>query len=90
MIKRILIIGVLVILIVGILYRLIIMAYGLKVTSWWRAPWHNVEVGGMAFSLHQIGWAFDIIPVNQAIQSMISWLPGKIVVESDHIHFQIL
>ena len=89
--KRFLILTIILILAVGFFYRFLLHLKGLQVTSWWRAPWKNWQVGGKAFSLHQIGWAFDVIPVNKSIQEILKLMPfGKIVVESDHIHLQIL
>jgi hypothetical protein len=70
--------------------RALLYYQGLVVTSWFRSPWHNSEVGGLALSLHQIGWAFDIIPVNKAIHDTLDIWPFKYVVETDHIHLQIL
>ena len=63
---------------------------GLTVTSWWRSPWKNYTVGGKLYSLHLIGWAYDVVPVNRAIQDILAIWPFKFVVESDHIHLQIL
>lgn len=33
-----------------------------RVTSWWRSPAHNAEVGGDADSQHQLGTAVDVVP----------------------------
>jgi uncharacterized protein YcbK (DUF882 family) len=32
----------------------------LVITSWWRSPLRNVEVGGVAHSQHLLGTAFDV------------------------------
>ena len=75
---------------VGLVGRAILHAHGLVVTSWWRTPWKNSEVGGNWLSLHLIGWAYDVIPVNAAMMEVLKIWPFKYVVESDHIHLQIL
>lgn len=72
------------------LFRWLLLAHGLRVTSWLRTPWKNQEVGGTAKSLHLIGWAADVIPVNVALQRLRKWLPfAKFVVEGDHVHIQL-
>ncbi len=88
--KRILFLAVLIIVFVGLVARALLYWHGLQVTSWWRMPWKNSEVGGKTFSLHQIGWAFDVIPVNARMMEVLRVWPFKYVVESDHIHLQIL
>ncbi len=74
---------------VGVLYRLVLGAKGLKVTSWWRTPWHNFAVGGVAFSWHQIGWAYDVLPKNSATLHRLDQLRLKVIPESDHLHAQV-
>jgi hypothetical protein len=88
--KRLLILSSLIILIIALAARALLHAKGLTVTSWWRTPWKNYEVGGKWFSLHQIGWAFDVIPINKSLHDVLAVWPFKFVVESDHIHLQIL
>lgn len=63
---------------------------GLTVSSWWRSPWHNHAVGGKWLSLHLIGWGYDVVPKNRALHEVLKVWPFKFVVESDHIHLQIL
>jgi len=70
--------------------RAVLYWYGLTVTSWYRTPWKNYEVGGKWTSLHLIGWGYDVIPVNVLLHSVLKIWPFKYVVESDHIHLQIL
>jgi hypothetical protein len=89
MIKKISIIVFLVIILVAFAARALLYSQGLTVTSWYRTPWKNASVEGKMFSLHLIGWAFDIIPVNKAIHDTLAIWPFKFVVESDHIHLQI-
>lgn len=88
--KKVLFLSAAIILLVGLGARALLYYHGLSVTSWWRLPWKNMEVGGKLFSLHQIGWAFDVVPVNAAMQQVLKIWPFKFVVESDHIHLQIL
>ena len=65
---------------------------GVKVSSWWRAPWKNANVGGNPFSLHQLGLAWDVIPGTATTQAQLiaTGLPMKIVPEGDHIHVQLI
>lgn len=65
---------------------------GVTITSWWRFPWHNTEVGGKAFSLHQIGLAWDLVPGDAVTQAEVikTGLPAKLVPEGDHLHVQII
>lgn len=82
-----------VILLLGVLYYVTFSRIpGAVVTSWWRSPWKNAEVGGNWFSLHQIGLAWDVAPGTAMIQAEIikTGLPAKIVPEGDHIHVQII
>lgn len=88
--KRILLFAIALILLVGLVGRAMLYYQGLNVTSWWRSPWHNYEVGGNWLSLHLIGWAYDVTPVNKLLQEILTIWPFKYVVESDHIHLQIL
>lgn len=65
---------------------------GVIVTSWWRFPWKNDEVGGKLFSLHQIGWGFDLVPDGPVTQAQVAatGLPFlKFQPEGDHLHVQI-
>ena len=88
--KRLLILSIIIIFGVGLVGRALLHYHGLVVTSWWRTPWKNYEVGGNWLSLHLIGWAYDVIPVNAAMMEVLKFWPFKFVVESDHIHLQIL
>ena len=64
---------------------------GVSVSSWWRSPWRNVEVGGNRFSLHQLGLAWDLTPGTATTQAQViaTGLPARIVPEGDHIHVQL-
>lgn len=89
MIKRLVIFAVMAIVLVALTARAIISIQGLTVTSWYRTPWGNYGVDGKPLSLHLIGWAFDVVPVNQNMQNLLKVWPFKFVVESDHVHLQI-
>lgn len=88
--KRLIVIGVLAVVLVGLIGRAIIHYHGLRVTSWWRSPWKNYAIGGKWLSLHLIGWGYDVVPVNAGLQSLLKVWPFKFVVESDHVHLQIV
>lgn len=80
-----------VILAVAVVYRLLIALSGVRVTSWFRTPWHNLEVGGVRTSLHQLGWGFDVVPDTQETLQKISWVPWAYIKrEGDHIHLQVI
>lgn len=89
MIKRLILFAILAIVVVAFTARAIIFTQGLTVTSWYRTPWGNYSVDGKPLSLHLIGWAFDVVPVNSKLQALLDKWPFKFVVESDHIHLQI-
>ena len=64
----------------------------MTITSWWRSPFRNFEVGGNPLSLHQVGLAWDVVPATAFTQAELikTGLPFKIVPESDHIHVQFI
>ena len=80
---------VLTVLMIGVTYRLIIYLHGMTVTSWWRSFWHNDDVGGVKSSLHQLGLAWDIVPVTQENIDTLSALGLTVINERDHLHAQI-
>lgn len=80
---------VLVIVAIGVAYRLLLAYHGLTVTSWWRSFWHNAEVGGMKTSLHQLGLAFDVLPATVETEHILRGIGLNILNEGDHIHAQI-
>lgn len=80
---------ILVLLFIGIAYRLAIYMQGMSVTSWWRSFWHNEEVGGVKTSLHQIGLAWDVVPVNPGNEAKLRSMGLKVINEGDHLHAQI-
>jgi hypothetical protein len=89
-VKQIILIVLAILLGVAVAGRALLYSQNVQVTSWFRSPWKNYEIGGNWFSLHQIGWAFDVIPHNKPLQQLLAVWPFKAVVESDHIHLQIL
>jgi uncharacterized protein YcbK (DUF882 family) len=74
----------------GYTYYLLIQAQGMRITSWFRTPWKNDEVGGVAGSLHLLGWAWDIVPVSGENERKLKDLGLKVVNEGDHLHAQLL
>lgn len=76
---------------IGLYYRYRIYRANLKVSSWLRSPLRNKRLGGSIFSLHLIGWAYDIVPsTKDNIRKLREIGFRKIVDEKDHIHVQIL
>jgi hypothetical protein len=88
--KKVLLIALGIILFVGLLGRAILYSNGVAVSSWWRSPWKNASVEGKMFSLHLIGWAYDVVPVNGAVMETLFHYPWKVVTEKDHFHIQLL
>lgn len=79
------------ILFVGLYYRYRLYRANVKVSSWLRNPIGNRRVGGNIFSLHLIGWAYDVVPPSQeTIQRLQGIGFRKILIENDHIHVQII
>lgn len=62
---------------------------GATVTSWFRSPRKNLEVGGAKNSLHLIGWAWDIAPDTDILTNRVRRLGLQAIREGDHIHAQI-
>jgi len=80
-----------VIILVAIFYRLRLYYSGLNVTSWFRSFAKNKSVEGKTFSLHLIGWAYDVIPANKNTILILNSIGfGKVIDEKTHIHAQIL
>ena len=81
-------IGVFLIIAFGVIGRLLIyfLYPTLTVTSWWRTPWHNAEIGGIWNSLHQIGLAYDVVPNTQDTVDKLTKLFPWVYFESDHVH----
>jgi hypothetical protein len=75
---------------IGGAYRLLLAANGFTVTSWWRNPLHNAEVGGVKKSFHLIGLAWDVVPVSAANIQKAQDLGFHVLIEDDHLHLQLL
>lgn len=64
---------------------------GVRITSAFRNPWKNEEVGGVLNSRHQVGMAFDVVPATlTTIQALRRIGFKKILDEGDHIHVEII
>lgn len=63
---------------------------GSTITSWWRSPWHNAEVGGVWNSLHQIGWGYDVLPVTSSNYAALKSIFPTVLNEGTHLHAQWL
>jgi len=78
---------------VGFLYWSRLSAIkGATITSWWRTPYHNTQVGGVSTSLHLIGWAWDLAPGGILMQAEVAktGLPFlKVIDEGDHLHISL-
>jgi uncharacterized protein YcbK (DUF882 family) len=82
--------GALFFIVLGALYYAVIRYQGMNVTSWWRSPWHNREVGGVANSLHMIGLAWDIAPASPENYRRLRAMGLKVIDEGDHLHAQLM
>lgn len=72
-------------------YRMQLAAAGLRVTSWFRHPWKNEKVGGVANSRHQLGLAFDVVPVTPGTLEKLRQIGfRKIINEGDHYHVEVV
>jgi uncharacterized protein YcbK (DUF882 family) len=73
----------------GIIFYWRIRLSGMQVTSWWRNPWKNAEVGGVKNSLHMVGLAWDVIPVNAENRAKLASFGLTVIDEADHLHAQV-
>jgi len=79
-----------IILVIAMLVRMLGASIpGARVTSWWRNPWKNIEVGGLIGSAHLIGWAVDLVPVTPAIEAEARKTFPVVVNEGDHLHASV-
>jgi hypothetical protein len=86
---HVVLIALVVVMVIAVAGRALLYWKGLTVTSWFRTPWKNYAIGGKWFSLHLIGWGYDVIPVNTLLHEVRRVWPFRFLVESDHIHLQI-
>jgi len=70
----------------GIVYYALIRMQGMTITSWWRSPWKNAEVGGVPLSMHLFGLAWDVLPVTRENEIKLAALGLKVINEGDHLH----
>ena len=76
---------------IGVFFRWRLINENLTVSSWWRSEEKNAAVGGVAKSKHLIGWAFDIVPVNDIVRAKLRRVGfAKILNEGDHFHVEII
>jgi len=75
-----------VLLVAGLVRGLAWTIPGAQVSSWWRNPIKNAEVGGLAGSAHLWGWAVDLTPVTPAVEAAARQAFPVVVNEGDHIH----
>lgn len=74
----------------GAVFYIAIRNNGMTITSWWRSPWRNREVGGVANSLHMIGLAWDVIPATKENKTKLAGLGLRVIDEGDHLHAQLI
>jgi len=61
------------------------------ITSWWRSPTENRDVGGLPFSQHLIGLGLDFTtPDPRNVIRRIEAVGLVAVDEGDHVHVQLL
>lgn len=88
--RKLLLFGALAVGVIAIGGLLIVKALvpGSTMTSWWRSPWQNAKVGGVWNSLHQIGWAYDIVPVTDSNYRALKAVFPTVLNEGTHLHAQ--
>lgn len=76
----------------GLFYRLRLSSIpGTIITSWWRSPWHNTEVGGVPNSRHLLGLAFDVAPATPRVIAELEGMGFALVLnERNHVHVEII
>lgn len=77
-------------LLVGLGYYTYIRIRGMTVTSWWRSIEKNYSVGGVSNSLHLVGMAWDVVPVNDENAQILRNAGLRVIDEGDHLHAQIV
>ena len=87
--SRILIILISAILGLGILGYLSIkfLLPGYTISSWWRTPLHNEEVGGVSNSMHLLGLGYDVTPKPSNTELLkFWWFRTKLTAYPNHVH----
>jgi len=57
------------------------------ITSWWRSPKHNEEVGGVWNSIHLVGLAYDVSPKDTyMIEKLKKVFPKVLTTYPNHVH----
>lgn len=74
---------------VNFIFRRKLLKAGYTITSSWRTPFKNIEVGGKIFSRHLFGLAFDVKPKG-TIDEFKKVGFAYVVDERDHFHGQLL
>ncbi len=65
--------------------------FGVTVTSWWRGPQHNRQVGGSRESQHLFALAIDVSGSREKLTALEqqAWGVGLVpVMEPGHLHIQ--
>lgn len=74
---------------IGLVYRIVLaLVPGVIVTSWWRTPGHNADIGGVPNSLHLLGLAWDVVPASQDNAAKLRALGLHVIDEGNHLHAQ--
>jgi len=77
--------------VMGVRVKTTLESKGVTVTSWFRTPFKNERVGGVALSKHQFGLAMDCVPANEKTMAIMRQVGFKIVIhEGDHIHGELV
>ena len=69
--------------------------FGFRVSSYYRSPWANQQVGGVPDSLHQLWLAADVVLDDMADLNKTNFTRGAerlgllVVDEEDHLHVQL-
>lgn len=65
-----------------------------RVTSWWRDPVSNTQVGGVEDSWHMLGMACDVKPVtvldSERIKKFAPRIGLEVIDETTHLHIEPL
>lgn len=77
----------------GRFFQALVNAIGtnpIQVTSWYRTPLSNQQVGGDPFSQHLLGFALDVVVDDPfRMRQRFRDMGLTSVVEGDHVHVQV-